>query len=496
MTFELKFDELFSVGAALEPLEDAGPKPLENETEAFDTFETQAQARTSASAENYDPMELVSSGLRVLRESSRDLKVFTILVDVALSPPLGLAGPESLSLVLALGRALGPYWSRMHPLIDGRKGVRARQLLLHEVFHSLDKHLAATPPDSEFSIQISDALAAISHDLEAKGEDWSDTAVQARQVASRLKQPDPVPPKMDQSSQRPETSIKPPHIKTTKFNSRELRNRLLDLLGDLGHVSHASQDCDDLESPLAFALRRKAAFLPFEGEIAATKGRTELKDIPEERVQEVRATLETPTVEDLIALEQTLLARPLWITGHRYAYNMAQKLGGTAQALSIWSATRHEVERFNPALLTFTFVDGLNFSDAQTTEWLHEIYASEGSVSQVSVPKKAADQNAQGADQDETAKGGNDSQKGQDVLALLEADLGKSPESSKSSKSPNAQQTSRQNLLDLLAISRALSARAHPKMASAVARTALDSLELRNLTDWERDLAKSLGDLV
>lgn len=456
MEFEPKFDNLFPVDDKSKPVQDAGFKPLENETKAFEAFEVEVQARTSASAENYSPIDLISHGLDVLNDSSRDLKVFVTVADVALSPPLGLQGPEIDSLISALGRALGPYWSIIHPQIDSKRGVRARQMLVQEAFNSLERHLEAanTQLILEFGPKISGTLAGISKDLANKGEPWSDASAQVLKLSKALEAPNEEQAKPD--------PVKPPLVastKPTKSNPREMKNRLLALVDELTPIS------EELESPIGLALRRKAAFLPFEGEVTANQGHTELKDIPEERIQEIRAALEAPTLEAFTALEQTLLARPLWLTGHRYAHDMALKLGGELQADAIWNATCHEVGKFDRGLLTLHFVDGLAFSDPQTTDWLTH----------------KPDPKIQG----QPSKDG--SEEPSDALDLLESEI---------SSSMVAQPNLRHDLITLVSVARTLSERSNPKLAAALARNAKASLEIRNLQEWENDLLSSLRGLL
>ena len=69
MEFELKFDGLFPVDDQSKPIADAGLRPLENETEAFEAFEGQAQARTSASVTTF-PEGFVGRESTIIRTES------------------------------------------------------------------------------------------------------------------------------------------------------------------------------------------------------------------------------------------------------------------------------------------------------------------------------------------------------------------------------------------------------------------------------------------
>ena len=224
-----------------------------------------------------------------------------------------------------------------------------------------------------------------------------------------------------------------------------------------------------MEEPLAFILRRRAAFLPFDGDIADVDGRTELTDIPDQRVQDIVAAAAAPTPDALLALEQTLLARPLWLTGHRYAYLMALRLEAVDQAQVILCATRQEAGRFHAPIQTLTFAGGLPFCDAPTQQWL-----ASGSM------------NAQ-ADPATHGEGHHGEGHDQDPFAEMEVEV---------SKASKRQGGERRDLVRMTAVAEQFSSQSYPHLAAILARAAHRSIQSAGLEEWEQELIQRLKPLI
>ena len=292
-------------------------------------------------------------------------------------------------------------------------------------------------------------LGALQEILQGHGAPWEEVGAEVPALITALAEaaaPPPLPV-ADAAPQRPASGA----------SARDLKKRLQTLGADLPLDSHTG-----LDEPLAFYLRRRAAFLPFEGEVLAQGRQTELTDISPERVQEIRAAAATGGAAALAALEQTLQARPLWLTGHRLAFEMAERLGAQAQALAIYAATRHEVARFAQDLMPLRFKEGLAFADGPTQAWLDP----------------EASPFAAAAPADEEAPEGS-------PLQALQARLARE----------GVPDNPRQILVTQLNLAQALAEMGMSSLAQALALAAADALNLRDLAAWEGDLAQQIKDL-
>ncbi len=452
MQLEQQFQSLFPVNSENEPELDAGVPPLKNETTNYEQFEGQVQARALAGP-TYEPQTLVSLGLEVLGESSRDLKVFSVVLETALSAAFGLQDHEILALLGATARVLGPYWATSHPDMKKKSGERSRLLLTQGLLNHWEGYVQKQnwQQKAETLTVFAENLGQIAEALQALGDPWEEPgrgfAALKKQLEQELTQP---------AESAPEPVVRAvPSASTAK--PREIKTRLLNLVADMTGPENT------LEEPLLFFLRRKAAFLPFEGDVLVKDGRTELTDIPDERVQEIRIAAQHPTPANLAALEQTLQARPLWLTGHRFAALMAAKLGGASQASAIRSATLYEISRFSEDLRSLSFAHGLAFCDRETRDWLEE----------------------ENIELDDVTLEEGESEISENIDPLTRLNIQISNENSVGTNH-------RRDLEHQHKIAVALSDLNHSTLAQSLSRAAQHSLCAQGLSEWEEDLLEEL----
>ena len=435
------------------PILDSGTSPRDNDHPAYEKFNDQVQARSSVTSDAYRREDLLDSGLEVLALSSRDLKVLVTIGDVLLTAEM----PEDLQPVMAyldsLHRALGPYWDRLHPLPEAKNWVRVRQGLLTQMAKGIERmaQWAFGTTTKDQGLQIVQQITSLAA-LQGLEEQWYETKHALLELAAAIenqiiRQQAPSTPTPSKAESAPSTMA-----------PRELRQRFLELADQL------KSNSGEVDVPLVFALQRKAAFLAFEGEVQADKGVTALTDIAADRVSEVLTASKSPTPEALLALEGTLQSRPLWLTGHRLAAEMAQALDKQAQANAITAATLEEVSILGHEIIDYTFKDGLPFADLATKAWIREDRKTE---------------KAQSGDNE--VSGGTFAQ-----LDILDKRVQETPPST----------SARERSLVLVELAEVLAEAGHGAVAAVLAQQMRDDLTTRGLLEWEETLSQRLKTLI
>jgi type VI secretion system protein VasJ len=351
----------------------------------FQEVKDQIDQISSVNPEGVDFEDIVEKCQMLLGQKAKDLRVSTYLA-LALARTEGYRGiAEGL---LAQQVLMEGFWEAMYPPL---RRMRARQGALQFMAERLSQETQTMTPTLADTEAIAGALDVVKQvqdfTMEAMGEDapvLSGLRKALEDAQRKIPKPAaPAPPK-PAATPKPETTVQAQGASVATSAPSSTAPALAapetatEAVGAVLKMSRFIRE-QDPTNPIAYRLARIALWDPLLAEPANEKGKTLFADLAPHRLQYLNTLVEEANWDTLLTVAENTYGEAPYhflLDLQRFVVMAMNGLGESYQAAkeAVLLETAVLLKRL-PALLRFTFIDGLNFADPATQFWVEDVVA-------------------------------------------------------------------------------------------------------------------------